>query len=162
RLQTHKGQLPAPAAQVQDEPHRLRPCLKVRLKSLIHTNIHAEFRRVFAHVQTSRLIDQLFFGLGNPLAQKQVLGPGWHHDLDMEVIGLGRVGKQLPAVSSISQINQPQLIDKSVELGSSSLVQLNVDCNKHRPVLRSWNVDEIRRQRSDGPRLNIEPFGKIN
>ena len=36
--------------------------------------------------------DQLLFGLGNPLARKQVLRPGWHHDLDMEVIGLGRVG----------------------------------------------------------------------
>ncbi len=78
------------------------------------------------------------------------------------MIGLSRVGKHLSAISSNSQINQPQLIHKSVELRSSSLVQLNVDCNKYRPVLRSWNVDEIRRQRSDGPRLKIEPFGKIN
>ncbi len=102
-------------------------------KPLIHTNIHLDFGRVFAHVKISRLIDQLSFILCDPLTKKQVLGPGRHHDLDMEAVGPGRIGKQLPAVRSVPQINQPQLVHKRVELGPSTLVQLDIDRNRTGP-----------------------------
>jgi hypothetical protein len=88
----------------------------------VHTNIHLCFRRFSAHVQALCLIDQLFFGLSNSLTQKQVLGPGWHHDLDVETVLSGRVRKHLPAVGSISQINQAQLIHKLLEFESLAFV----------------------------------------
>src|SRR5208283_73501 len=37
------------------------------VKPLIHTNIHPDFRRVFPHVKISRLVDQLFLVLCDPL-----------------------------------------------------------------------------------------------
>jgi hypothetical protein len=75
---------------------------------------------------------------------KQVLGPGWHHYLDMEVVGSGRIRKQLPAVSPISQMNQPKLVHEPVELAAaSSFVHLEVDCHEHRTIPGLWNMNEI-------------------
>jgi hypothetical protein len=44
-------------------------------------------------VETYRPIDHLFFGFRNPLEMKQVLGPGWHLYLSMEVVGPGGIRK---------------------------------------------------------------------
>jgi len=103
-------------------------------KSFVYTNIHSGLRPVFPEVETYCPIDHLFFGFRNSLGMKQVLGPGWHHYLDMEVVGSGRIRKQLPAVSPISQMNQPKLVHETVELAPSSFVQLEVDCDEHRPI----------------------------
>jgi hypothetical protein len=88
------------------------------------------------------------------------LGPGWHHDLDMETVGPGRIGKQLPAVRSIPQINQPQFVHKRVELGPSTLVQLDIDRNQHRPVGRPRDMNEIQREGSDGPGSKLSSLVK--
>ena len=56
-------------------------------KGFVYTNIHSGFRRIFPEVETDRPIDQFFFAFRNSLAMKQILGPGWHHYLDMEVVG---------------------------------------------------------------------------
>jgi hypothetical protein len=113
-------------------------------------------------METDRSIDHLFFGFRNSLEMKQVLGPGRHHYLDMEVVGSGGIRKQLPAVSPISQMNQPKLVHETVELAPSSFVHLEVNCNEYRPVSGLRNVNEILWQGIDRSTFEAEPLGKID
>ena len=69
----------------------------------------------------------------------------------------GRIGKQLPAVRSIPQVDQPEFVHKRVELGPSTLVQLDIDRNQQRPIRRPRNVNEIERERSNLPRFADTP-----
>ncbi len=62
-------------------------------KGFIYTNIRSNFGRISSEVESYCPIDRLFFGFRNPLLMKQVLGPGWHHHLDMELGGPSRVCK---------------------------------------------------------------------
>ena len=63
----------------------------MQAKSFVYTNVHSGFRRIFLEVEAQCSIDHLFFDFRNSLAMKQVLRPGWHHDLNMEVVAEGVV-----------------------------------------------------------------------
>ena len=68
--------------------------------------MHSGFRRIFPDVESYRSIAHLFFGFRNTLEMKQILGPGWHHYLSMEVVGPGRIRQSL-ASCKLDFANEP-------------------------------------------------------
>ena len=61
------------------------------VNGFIHTNIGSKVRWISSKVEIECPIDGLPFGFRRSLELKQILRPGWHHYLDMEVAGSSRI-----------------------------------------------------------------------
>jgi hypothetical protein len=61
------------------------------VKGFIYPNIGSKIRWISAEVEIECPIDGFLFGFRGPLELKQILRPGRHHYLDMEVGGSSRI-----------------------------------------------------------------------
>src|SRR6516165_4360831 len=122
----------------------------------------SELRWFGPDVKRSGLLYDLAFSLGQSFLHQKILRPGWVRHFDAISIRPTKIFVESPRESSVPQMDQPDFSQCFNSIFSKHPIDLNVDHDCHRPIMRRGNVNQLMRSSSHGCGFEIEGSSEVD
>src|ERR1700747_1580294 len=122
----------------------------------------SELRRLGPDVKRSGLIYDLAFSLGQSFLHQKILRPGWVRHFDAISIRPTQILVQSPGESPVPQMDQPDFSQCFKSIFSKHPIDLNIDHDCHRAIMRRGNVNQFMRSSNYGRGFEIERSSEVD
>src|SRR6516225_9798247 len=122
----------------------------------------SELRRFGPDVERSGLVYHLAFSLGQSFLHQKKLRPGGIRHLHTISIRPTQIFVESPGESSVPQMDQPDFSQCFKSIFSKHPVDLNIDHDCYRAIMRRGNVNQLMRSSNHRRGFEIESSSEVD